>query len=317
MASLINAATSGVFDGAPGNDPTTLSRASLLNGATPLAPPPDTADAYAANSKAYGGWVAAQRADGVAKGLLDPETGWPTKAGLEDAANQLAQSVMMGTTAPGMKGATMENPAFAKWFGASKVVDDAGSPLALYHGSAAKNISEFKPSLIGSANDEGYYGRGYYFTPDQQLAQDYVPSSGGAVHQINASVQNPFIWDLSTPAAQADTIARVKAIMPEAEVTTTGIRVPNSRGATDNTGSAQWTAALQKVGHDGVFVMAPGQEIHEAVAFDPRQIKSATANRGTFDSNDPRIKYGLAGLMAGGGAAATQGEPGPAQQGGQ
>lgn len=281
---------------------------------------PTQADAVQYTAQAYQAWLDQQRQSGVASGMIDPQTGWPTGNALLDAARQYGGAMIGGTSAPGMKGATMENPAFAKWFGASKAVDDAGGPLTLYHGSGAKNISEFKPKMIGSANDPGFYGRGYYFAADKELAQDYVPQSGGKVHETHLSVQNPFVWDLSTPPAQADTIARVKAIMPEAEVTTTGIRVPDARGATSKTSAADWTAALQKAGHDGLFIMAPrnydayqagdydnvGQQISEAIAFDPRQIKSATGNRGTFDPNDPRLKYGVGGLAVGAAAAGQQ-----------
>jgi hypothetical protein len=305
MPPLINGAVP-VFE--PGQDDRQAG-SSLLNRATPLAPPPTAADAA--------DWHAQNAADTWAA-VKDPQT-W------QDAARQYGQGMLLGTAAPGVKapglGATMDNPNFARWFGASKAVDEAGNPLVLYHGSGAKRISEFKPQLIGSANDTGFYGRGYYFAADPALARDYVPLSGGAVHETHLSIQHPFIWDLSTPQAQAATIARVKAILPEAEITTTGIRVPDSRGATSKTGAAEWTRALQQAGHDGVFVMSPknyeayqsgdwgnvGQEIGEAVAFDPRQIKSATSNRGTFDPNDPRIKYGVGGLTLGGGAAAGAG----------
>ena len=280
----------------------------------PLMQPPTLADAWQYNAGKIGDWLAQQKANGVAQGTIDPQTGWPTQNALIDAARQYGTALMGSTAAPGAKGATMDNPAFARWFGGSKAVDEAGQPLVLYHGSGAKSISEFKPRLIGSANDDGFYGRGYYFTPDRELAQDYVPPSGGAVHETHLSVQNPFIWNVSTPPAEADTIARVNAVMPEATVTTTGIHVSNNP-----TAPADWTAALQRAGHDGVFVMGPkdfdayragdwdnvGQEIHEAVVFDPRQIKSATANRGTFDPNDPRIKYGIGGLIAGGAGAAA------------
>jgi hypothetical protein len=98
MPSLINA--SPAFEPGAG-DPSAGSRSSFLNGTQALASPPTAADAWDANSKAYGDFVAEQRADGIAKGLLDPQTGWPTKAGLEDAAKQLADSIMLGTTAPG------------------------------------------------------------------------------------------------------------------------------------------------------------------------------------------------------------------------
>jgi hypothetical protein len=65
-----------------------------------VAQAPTLADGWQANSKAYGDWVAQQRADGVARGLIDPETGWPTGAALVDAAHQYGSALMGGTAAP-------------------------------------------------------------------------------------------------------------------------------------------------------------------------------------------------------------------------
>jgi hypothetical protein len=144
MASLINTPAS--QDPAPDRP-----RISLLNGATPpFAPPPTPADAWDANSKAYGDWAAQQRADGVAKGTIDPDTGWPTKAGLVDAAHQLADSIMMGTTAPGMKG-----PGFTA-----------------YHGSP-HSFDEFQSSAIGSGEGNQAYGHGLYFADREGIAKSY------------------------------------------------------------------------------------------------------------------------------------------------
>jgi hypothetical protein len=111
VGSLLNAAPS-VFEPAAGD-----LGGSLLNGSAPLAAPPTKADAFGANSKAYNDWVAKERADGVAKGLLDPETGWATKAGLEEASRQLAQSILMGSTAPG------EAPGFTAYHGSAHSFD--------------------------------------------------------------------------------------------------------------------------------------------------------------------------------------------------
>jgi len=59
-----------------------------------------------------------------------------------------------------------DSPYFKKWFGKSKVVDENGEPLVVYHGTRA-NIDdpnfEFSFDRIGSANDAGFYGRGFYF----------------------------------------------------------------------------------------------------------------------------------------------------------
>lgn len=78
--------------------------------ANPLAPPPlqplqdnsnpltaatpTPADAYTANMQAYQQWAAQQRADGIAKGLLDPQTGLPTQAGMADAGQQYANALI-------------------------------------------------------------------------------------------------------------------------------------------------------------------------------------------------------------------------------
>jgi len=44
-------------------------------------------------------------------------------------------------------------------------------------------------------------------------------------------------------------------------------------------------------GHDGVLQIKPDGQIGDLVAYRPEQIKSATGNRGTFDPNNPDIRY--------------------------
>jgi GNAT superfamily N-acetyltransferase len=66
-----------------------------------VAQSPTLADGWQANSRAYADWVAQQRADGVARGLIDPQTGWPTQNALIDAAHQFGGAMIGGTEAPG------------------------------------------------------------------------------------------------------------------------------------------------------------------------------------------------------------------------
>jgi hypothetical protein len=194
-----------------------------------------------------------------------------------------------------------ETPEFKRWFGDSKTLEDNGTPMILHHGSGAKRIDEFRPERIGTANDEGFYGRGFYFARDKQLANDYVPEKkgkpSGAVHSMYVRTENPFIWDLTTPDAQKDTIERAQKIVPDLQVTTTGINKVR-------TPPLKWTEALKDAGYDGVHIMAPkdysalhegrygdvGREISEVVAFDPNQIKSATHNNGKFDPKNPNVR---------------------------
>lgn len=67
--------------------------------------------------------------------------------------------------------ALVRTPQFKAWFGdwennpesASKIVDENGEPLMVFHGTNS-DFYEFDERSIGSANDEGFYGRGFYFT---------------------------------------------------------------------------------------------------------------------------------------------------------
>lgn len=53
-----------------------------------------------------------------------------------------------------------ESPFFKRWFGESKVVDEAGKPKVVYHGTTHK-FNEFDDR---SGNIENHYGRAFYFT---------------------------------------------------------------------------------------------------------------------------------------------------------
>jgi hypothetical protein len=99
--------------------------------------------------------------------------------------------------------------AFTAWFKQSKVVDDQGRPLVLYHGTTAANVilrDGFDPARMGSGNDQ--YGAGFYFTNDKSIAHGYKepgtdrrtgerrkPDAGheAGVLEVYLSLQNPII----------------------------------------------------------------------------------------------------------------------------
>ena len=60
---------------------------------------------------------------------------------------------------------------FKRWFGNSKIVDDSGNPLVVYHGTA-DNIDIFDDVWSGSTTENNKYG-GFFFTNDKDVAQDY------------------------------------------------------------------------------------------------------------------------------------------------
>lgn len=84
----------------------------------------------------------------------------------------------------------MANQNFERWFAGSSVVDAAGKPLPVYHGTGAsvdENFS-FNPRFIGQHGaSEGY---GFYFSSDRATAAGYE-KDGGATLECFLSLQKP------------------------------------------------------------------------------------------------------------------------------
>lgn len=82
--------------------------------------------------------------------------------------------------------------AFKEWFGdwendsenASKIVDENGEPLVVYHGSS-KNINIFEANY--KPVDGGFYGLGSYFTNNKDYAENY----GNKIHEVFLNIKNP------------------------------------------------------------------------------------------------------------------------------
>jgi hypothetical protein len=148
-----------------------------------------------------------------------------------------------------------ETAAFKRWFGDSKVVDENGEPLRVFHGSRSQEIESFDTV------------DGAYFTPDEEDAASYPDMAGydpeGRVYGVYLSIQDPL--EVSAPEFGTDTPVSFMAESRRRE--------------------------LEQQGYDGAIARRPDGSIAEIVAFRPEQIKSATGNRGTFDLNDPRIAF--------------------------
>ena len=82
------------------------------------------------------------------------------------------------------------NESFEEWFGDSKVVDENGKPLIVYHGTKV-NFSKFDPSYIGSRF--GKDTKGFFFTRDSSAALggagDY--GSNGFIKKAYLRIENP------------------------------------------------------------------------------------------------------------------------------
>lgn len=73
------------------------------------------------------------------------------------------------------------SPAFKAWFGASKVVDDNGEPLNVYHGTT----HDFDTFDLKKTFTDGYLGAGFYFTSNPHDAgENYVGKGPDAQNKI-------------------------------------------------------------------------------------------------------------------------------------
>jgi hypothetical protein len=172
---------------------------------------------------------------------------------------------------------------FKNWFGKSKIVDEEGVPLRLYHGTS-ENFDTFKHPSETKGPKGGFIDtQGFYFTRDPGVAEVYADHFGrnlklgpkGYVRKaanqtimpVFVRMQNPFVVDMNKPFDHPSHEA-IKQGRIDDEVMTN----------------------LKSKGYDGVILKKDNGR-NEYVAFDANQIKSATGNIGTFDINRPEVQY--------------------------
>lgn len=177
----------------------------------------------------------------------------------------------------GGKADQTQTPEFKRWFGDSKVVDEGGKPLVVYHGTK-EPIEQFDPSKFG-VSDEGLVGRGFHFTYNPEEASGYALNEtfgrgdSPNVVPVYVSLKNPFVI--------------THGVLPD------GRSVQDLHGgrAITSKGGAAIRDLAEAAGHDGIVFVSRDGAIRHVVAWKPEQIKSAIGNRGTFDPTDPRIAF--------------------------
>ena len=231
---------------------------------------------------------------------------------------------------------------FLNWFGdwindpenASKVVDENGEPLVVYHGSPYGAITEFNRK---GHSVSGLKEFGTYFSTSKELAQLYAyarQQAKGDVekYELEKARLDAIIFNNDTPARVAldafDELDKLnESQKPKVYEVFLNIRKPKVFDADKSNGWDGWHKLKQDVGYD----IKSGVEAIEAIAghnraarmneqydgiiaknmadvhsdatedlmgdvflvFDetPANIKSATNNVGTFDSENPDIRF--------------------------
>jgi hypothetical protein len=165
-----------------------------------------------------------------------------------------------------------DSPEFRNWFGDSKVVDEKGQPLVVYHGTA----STFDTFSKQKAQDKegrrlgmGWGAGKFYFASSGEAA-----SSAAQFAEMTGRGKQPQVMpvylSMRKPIDAGSYLARVAA------------RV--AKGATRDAAIAQTDREVRKEGYDGIVDHVSGG----IAVFDPTQIKSVN-NRGTYDPTDPNV----------------------------
>ena len=185
-----------------------------------------------------------------------------------------------------------ETRQFKRWFGDSKVVDKKGAPRKLYHYTDGE-FTVFDTGKSGS-NQGMRLGDGIYLSTSPTEFSSY----GKNRMELYATISNPFEMQLTDEQANAvlDKYASTKHDLNAYDGVyrnhafaklTNPVRVMDylQEYAKDN--GIKVSDILKDLGYDGVH------DGMEWVAFEPGQVKSATDNIGTFDRNNPDIRYSL------------------------
>jgi hypothetical protein len=163
---------------------------------------------------------------------------------------------------------------FWRKFGETKVTDEEGRPLIVYH-ATTQDFDEFKPGGFNAKLS----GRAMWFTPDaecQPAAHNIgmnlnKPNEGTRVIPAYLDVKRPMVID-------ADTKAWARALY--------GNNFPQfiPDHAIDEI----------KRDYDGILYFDRDNKLAEVIVFDSTQIKSAIGNRGDFNQGNPNILCSLA-----------------------
>ena len=203
---------------------------------------------------------------------------------------------------------------FKTWFGDSKVVDENGEPLVVYHGSE-ESFDTFDITHFGKT-DNGDRGRGFYFTPNPNIASRYgsikafylnikEPYTGNQEHNLN---RGKSIEDLISENAKyvnkriAESVKHLKAQRFNSKS-----NLFERLGLTDNSTDAEIESKVSKYYNNinasstrfGNLNTADGYimnqndvaDSYEIVVFNANQIEPATDNNGDFNSNTMNTKY--------------------------
>ena len=213
--------------------------------------------------------------------------------------------------------ATVRTTNFKNWFGdwendpenASKVVDENGEPMVVWHGRSAEfNTFEKKEGVrfIMGLEDK-VKSEGFFFSPDKGLAEEFASNSsrhrGGKANVVPCFLNIRRPMDLT-----GEDYDRIYEDVTGWEYMVGMDTQGNLWGIMDEEGMAD---KIKEKGYDGAIFVEEVDDSYEPTkisycALDANQIKSAENNNGDFSADNNDIRFSLAGER--GAAAADKAE---------
>ena len=219
----------------------------------------------------------------------DEEAAIAVATDLSDAEKDGTYSLFMGSDE--LKAGGTDSPEFKAWFGDSKVVDEDGNPLVVYHGTTVKDIDIFK------SGDNRVDGNGIYFTSSEEVAESYSGKSQKAtIMSVYLSFKSPLVIDARGGYWGDLSNAKVMGSDGKESPWTVSQLFGFQNSFTDRlaakvrSGSSFDGIIIKNVSDQGPKTKRKLAPSTVYIALKPEQIKSVN-NRGTWDASDPRILY--------------------------
>lgn len=157
----------------------------------------------------------------------------------------------------------------------SKVVDENGEPMVVYHGTLAKDLHQFSKDFIGSRYS--FDEKGFFFISDKQIAKDYSYSEfdstrKGEVIETFLSIKHPLLVDQKWCKKNG-----------------LGNNVFKDNDVIEFWDNYQALILEESENNDGVIITDGNTTMD--VAFASNQIKSAVNNNGEFSLESDDIRF--------------------------
>ncbi len=205
----------------------------------------------------------------------------------------------------------LDNRAFRRWFGNSKVVDEHGNPLVLYHGTNA-DIHSFKGMVWGSvtSNLASEYAQMRDYYDDRRGGANVMPIYMRVEYPFNADLglsrtvtvgqffnavmeqgveQNGVILTDALRDEVSELLDRLRAILCREEAGPHFDRHDfwNKLDYFGRDGAETVRRLYALLGFDGIQMYENGELTFGA--FSTKQVKSALGNKGTFSTDSENI----------------------------